>query len=132
MTLLEIVVVAACAAMLLGVLYQFWVTATRHSRALEDRFDLLSRTQLALTRITYELAGSRRVLYPAAGRAEEALVVIDGLARPVTYWLDRTTRPPASCEPRQAAHRSLSWRACSSVGSRCRPSLPGGIRGSCT
>jgi prepilin-type N-terminal cleavage/methylation domain-containing protein len=92
-TLVEIVVVLACAAMLLGILYQLWVTATRYSRELEARFDILSRAQVALARLSRELAGSRRVLYPAPGRAEESLVVIDGLARPVTYWLDRTGQP---------------------------------------
>jgi len=93
LTLLEILVVLACASLILGVAYQFWTTATRYSRNLQGRFELLSRTQLTITRLHRELASSRRILYPAPGRTASGLGVINGNGQAVVYRLDREASP---------------------------------------
>jgi prepilin-type N-terminal cleavage/methylation domain-containing protein len=70
-TLLEIVMVLALSLLVLGMLYQAWVTATRYSYDLEARFTALSKMQVSLVSLTRQISQARRVLYPAPGGKEQ-------------------------------------------------------------
>lgn len=111
-TLVEVMVVMVCMGLVMGVTWQFWSTATRYTRDLQDRFETMSRTHRAVARITREIASCRRLLYPAPGKQAEGLGLVDGDGRPVLYRLDRTVTPPrllrqTGGEPEQVALEGL-------------------------
>ena len=93
-TLVEVMVVMVCMGLVMGVTWQFWSTATRYTRDLQERFELMSRTHRAVARLTREIASCRRLLYPAPGKQADGLGLIDGDGQPVVYRLDRTVSPP--------------------------------------
>jgi type II secretory pathway pseudopilin PulG len=78
-TLLEILVVLCLTLLVLGALYQFWITSTRYSADLEARFTVLSRGQVSLTALTRQINQARRILYPTpGGKDQSGLSLVSG------------------------------------------------------
>jgi type II secretory pathway pseudopilin PulG len=89
-TLLEVVVVLCLTMLVLGAIYQFWMTSNRYSADLEARFTVLSRTQVSLTALTRQINQARRILYPApGGKDQSGFSLVCGDGRVVMISLER-------------------------------------------
>lgn len=100
-TLAEILIAVAVGATVLATVMTLWSTSRRYSRALEERFMLLARAQVALSSLAREVQLARRIVHPAPGATEGWLSVLDARGDLVQIALDRAGDRPGTLERRR-------------------------------
>jgi len=88
-TLLEAVLAAALAGLLLLAVVQLWETGMKGWLRAERRTDTAQGIQMALDRMVREVREARRITVPAPGEAADRLQIISGRdGSTVTYYTD--------------------------------------------
>ena len=88
-SLAETLVMLAVGCTVLATVMTLWSSAHHYSAALEERFTLLSRAQVALSTMTRDVQFAKRIAHPAAGDIESGLAVLDSQGELVQIALVR-------------------------------------------